>query len=264
MGTIVFAIRLTEADWDETQRAWRCPALNIPGAEIKDIVMDGNRADKVQYEVLKGQALIHWIPSTEPKRVAAVIELTQQLSLVAETDRWEKLAVVLPVVATIIAATISSIATYYSRSASGPPASLAAQPSSDNKPPSPERITADTQFDLAMPRGNKVCLTWKGQPTDGSRAAVLKAAGISVSDYDEGTKIVYAALAKKSPSTTLIIRLSLRENSFRVFVKVCSCLDLHRKRDTMNFSYFKMTMNSACFYFAMTDHCHQLLRRRSA
>lgn len=190
MASTVFANRLTTSDWDDTQRAWRCPALGIPGAAVQDLVINGARVDKAQYQVLLEQRLIRWVLPDTPDKVAAIIELTQPLSLVSDTDRWKKLAIMLPVVATILAAAISGSVAY-----------LNAHQDSQTpiQPLANASITSDTEFNLGMPRGDKVCLEWKGAPTDGS--AALKKAGISLVDYHEGTKIAYAALTNRDPDS---------------------------------------------------------------
>jgi hypothetical protein len=212
MAPIVFASRLTDADWDDITRGWRCPALNIPGAIVKDIVVDGNREDKDHYTILTDQAFIHWVLPTKPERIAAIIELTEPLSLVSDTDKWKndtekwksdtekwkKLAIVLPVLATILAAAISGGATYFSRST--PPAAVVKEKTVDLVKKGP-LVSSNTEFILSMPRGDKVCLNWKEQPSDGSGEEVLKTAGISIFDYNEGTRLAYAALTKRSSDT---------------------------------------------------------------
>jgi hypothetical protein len=118
---IAFTIRLTKEDWDATLGAWRCPALAIPKAEIGNLFVGGSRVDKANYEVLKGPAAVRWIAGNPPAQVAAQIRLSEELSLESETGRWKKLAVVLPVVASIVAALIGAAATYLSKSgANGP------------------------------------------------------------------------------------------------------------------------------------------------
>jgi hypothetical protein len=115
MPAIIFSIRLTEEDWDATQRGWSCPPLRIPSATLQDIIVDGNRVDKHQYAILLGQAMIHWVNRNHPEGAAAIIELNDDLTLGSETDRWKKLAVVFPMIATILAASISGTATYFAR-----------------------------------------------------------------------------------------------------------------------------------------------------
>jgi hypothetical protein len=114
---IIFTTRLTEADWDDTLRGWRCPPLAVPGAMVEALYVEGNRIDSARYEVLKEQSLIRWTPSDQPQRVAATILLTEDLTLGTETDRWKKLAIVLPVAATIVSAAIAGGATYLSKAA---------------------------------------------------------------------------------------------------------------------------------------------------
>ena len=114
---ITFIMRLTEEDWDASLRAWRCPALAIPKAEIGNLFVEGDRVDKANYEVLKGPPAVRWIAAAPPARVAAQIRLGEELSLESETSRWKKLAVVLPVVASITAALVGAAATYLSKPA---------------------------------------------------------------------------------------------------------------------------------------------------
>ncbi len=45
MPNIVFTTRLTEADWDDTLRGWRCPPLAVPGAVVEALYVEGNRID---------------------------------------------------------------------------------------------------------------------------------------------------------------------------------------------------------------------------
>jgi hypothetical protein len=199
---IAFTARLTEADWDEELRAWRCPALNIPSAVVEDIIVDGNRVDRTHYEVRSPHAMIHWILADRPDRLAAIIKLTEPLSLGKETDKWKKLAVVLPVVATVIAALVSGVATYFARqpstSSSAIPQVSATGPNSSVPKPSVASISENTQFSVDMPRGDKVIVIWNGDQQEEDGAEALKKAGISLVDVDEGTKIAYSALTKKS------------------------------------------------------------------
>ena len=116
MSEIVFTTRLTVEDWDEAMHGWRCQVLNVPGAIVEAVYVEGSRVDSARYEVLTQHTFIRWIASDQPQRVAASIKLTETLSLGKETERWKRLAIILPVVATIVAAAISGAATYFSRS----------------------------------------------------------------------------------------------------------------------------------------------------
>lgn len=128
MSQIVFTTRLTAEDWDEAMHGWRCQVLNVPGAIIEAVYVDGNRIDTARYEVLAEHTFIRWMGPDQPHRAAASIKLTETLSLGAETERWKRLAILLPVVATVLAAIISGAGTYLSRApvprASNAPARL--------------------------------------------------------------------------------------------------------------------------------------------
>jgi hypothetical protein len=89
MRDIAFATRLTESDWDETFRGWRCPVLNVPGSIIEDLYVDGNRVDKSKYEVLQEHLIVRWVPEERPDRVTAAIKFTEQLSLGRENRQME-------------------------------------------------------------------------------------------------------------------------------------------------------------------------------
>jgi hypothetical protein len=117
---ITFPTRLTDEDWDPTLSAWRCPALAIPKAEIRDLFVDGKRVDKANYQVLEGPPAVHWVPEDRPTgRIAAQIRLGAALSLESEKDRWKKLAIVLPVVASIVVALIGPLGNYLTKSPVG-------------------------------------------------------------------------------------------------------------------------------------------------
>jgi hypothetical protein len=109
---ISFTVRLNEEDWEISRKAWRCPPLAIPSASIQDVFVGGDRVDKANYQVLKGPWAIRWIPSKAPAQIAVEILLGEALSRQSDTGFWKKLAIVLPVAATILVAVISAITTY--------------------------------------------------------------------------------------------------------------------------------------------------------
>ena len=160
MPNIVFTTRLTEADWDDTLRGWRCPPLAVPGAVVEALYVEGNRVDSAKFEVLKEHAVIRWTPADQPQRVAASVSLTEDLTLGTETDRWKKLAIVLPVVATIASATIGALATYFSKIGDQAPITQAGHPpppiSASVSPPS-NNTSPGKALDVAL-----------GQPVRGS------------------------------------------------------------------------------------------------
>jgi hypothetical protein len=156
MPDIAFNVRLAEADWDDTMSGWRCPALNVPGAKVESIYVEGTRVDSAKYEVLQSYAIIRWAAGDRPTRATASIILTSALSLETETDRWRRLAIVLPVIATIIAALISGGATYLAKK--NPTATVSAATTSTN----------ETTVTFVNKTGALVNLYWdsgSGQPT---------------------------------------------------------------------------------------------------
>jgi hypothetical protein len=142
MQDIVFTVRVTEADWDDTMRGWRCPALSVPGAVVDAIYLEGNRADTARYEVLPAQGFVRWILPDQPQRAAIVIKLTQELTLGSETDRWKRRAVILPVLATVAAALISGAATYLSRAPTVRTAGVE-EPAATHQPPKQSEASAE-------------------------------------------------------------------------------------------------------------------------
>jgi hypothetical protein len=109
---INFTVRLNEEDWETSRKAWRCPSLAIPSATIQDIFVGGDRVDKSNYQILKGPSAIRWIPANPPMQIAVEIQLGEVLSRQSDTGYWKKLAIVLPVAATVLVALISAITTY--------------------------------------------------------------------------------------------------------------------------------------------------------
>src|SRR5205823_3823190 len=101
------------------------------------------RADKTHYEILPEQLMLRWVLTEKPESIVIFIELTQNLSLSSETDKWKRLSIILPVVATIIAATITGAATVFSKNP------LFQTHSGQN---------ANSDFTISMPRGDKICV----------------------------------------------------------------------------------------------------------
>ena len=163
LADIAFTTRLTELDWDETLRGWRCPPLAVPGAVVEAIYIEGNRIDSSRYEVLQQHAVVRWVPSEQPPRAVAAIKLTEALTLGAETDRWKKLAIILPVIATILSALIAGGVTVLRDRNDRPPV-----------PPSPPVVGPGPDIPSANPtkrtaRELVLGQTVKGDTVDGER-----------------------------------------------------------------------------------------------
>ncbi|TAI60835.1 hypothetical protein CWO89_38475 [Bradyrhizobium sp. Leo170] len=122
MPEIAFSTRLTEDDWDPSKKAWHCPALGIPSADVKNVYVNGNRVDSKNWEKLLGPPMIRWVIQRPPTEIVADIVIPETLipenektKVEVEADRWKKLAILLPFLATIISALITGFTTYWSK-----------------------------------------------------------------------------------------------------------------------------------------------------
>jgi hypothetical protein len=107
--SIAITTSMTKDDWDTKLSGWRCPPLKIPGATIEALYAESGRIDKAWYEVQPDLTLVRWVHgSVAPPEVTASITLTQELASQDLTQRWKKLAIVLPVAATVVTALIGA------------------------------------------------------------------------------------------------------------------------------------------------------------
>lgn len=122
--TIAFTTAVSSADWDDNLGGWRCPALKIPGATIDAVFTPSGRIDKAWYEVLADIDIVRWVHGSDaPKGATFSILLTKELSTQELTVRWKRLAIVLPVIASILVALIPH---FFADKRSTPPAKSAA------------------------------------------------------------------------------------------------------------------------------------------
>jgi hypothetical protein len=103
-----FTITLSDDDWDSVKGGWRCPALQIPGARVKYIYVNGALADPTYYEVHQEVGFIQWLRSYFPGQAAVHVGLDKELSTEELTVKWKKLAVILPVIGTLGAAILTA------------------------------------------------------------------------------------------------------------------------------------------------------------
>lgn len=200
---IGFTVTLSERDWDPELSGWRCPALKIPGAAIDAVYVSGTRADTSWYEVLAEHSIVRWVRENHPAQAAIAIKLTEELSTQELTSKWRKLAIVLPVVSSVLVAVIAAAVSLYtadhtssqahSTQATTTTASLATSP----QPPRKNYAVA-TDFNIMMPRGDKVVIDGKNVAGDGEAEEQLRQQGINLQEVDSGTKQAYAALTKRS------------------------------------------------------------------
>jgi hypothetical protein len=103
-----FTVTLSNDDWDPIKGGWRCPALQIPETEIKNVYVDGSAVDPKLYAVNSALCIIRWSPSTHPKQASAHVHVRKALSTGELTSRWKKAAIILPIIGTLGAAFIAT------------------------------------------------------------------------------------------------------------------------------------------------------------
>lgn len=103
-----FTVTLSNEDWDAIKGGWRCPALQIPGIRVENLYVDGTALDPKLYEVNQPLCLIRWASAARPRQAAAHLQVEKELSTQELTLRWKKLAIVLPLVGSLAAASITS------------------------------------------------------------------------------------------------------------------------------------------------------------
>jgi hypothetical protein len=78
--------------------------MHIPGAEVKEVYVNGVAVDKKLYEAKTHLALVRWAGEARPKS-AVHIHAGKALSTQELTLRWKQLAIVLPVAGASLAGT---------------------------------------------------------------------------------------------------------------------------------------------------------------
>lgn len=106
---ITFPVRLTKDDWQAELRAWRCPALDIPGSKIEDAFdAEGTQLSTNLLEADKGPARVSYRgPGPQPSRIVVVIGLSEELSPSSEGRFWKRFAIVVPIVAALITGAVT-------------------------------------------------------------------------------------------------------------------------------------------------------------
>jgi hypothetical protein len=116
--SISFTLDLREDDWKEQVRGWSCQVLAIPGATVEALYARSVRVDSTWYQVDTPIAMIKWIHDGQPPASATVqITLTKDLEDRDISSLWKKLAIVLPVAASVV---VAFITVYYQRTSIPP------------------------------------------------------------------------------------------------------------------------------------------------
>jgi ribosomal protein L30E len=133
---IAFTITVTTGkDWDNDLGGWRCTALKIPGAKIENIYVEGVIQDTSWYKVLPDYATIRWSHDPRPERAAVALTIQEELLSTRElTQKWQKLAILLPLISSILAALITGSFTLKTQSTIDPSPNIQ-KDCNDNKKP---------------------------------------------------------------------------------------------------------------------------------
>lgn len=103
-----FTVTLADDAWDEVKGGWRCSALEIPGIKVDGLYVSGRLVDTAQYSINQQLRLIRWAGSRRPTLASVHLQVASALSTQELTARWKKLAILLPVIGSIVAATITA------------------------------------------------------------------------------------------------------------------------------------------------------------
>jgi hypothetical protein len=108
--SIAFTVNIDKSDWRDQLSGWQCSPLAIPGAEVVSLYTQEARIDKAWYEIPEGLNTIRWVHGTPaPERATVAIKLNEELSTQELTAKWKKLAIVLPVVATLFVGIVAAL-----------------------------------------------------------------------------------------------------------------------------------------------------------
>lgn len=116
LGQVIeFTVRLSQDDFDPVTRAWRFPALELPGASVKEVYADGERVDPEKYRFVGKQ--MRWVPGdTFPEKLLALVrvdgesrdEIFQSRDKAKRNeDRWKKFAIVVPLITAVLGAAVT-------------------------------------------------------------------------------------------------------------------------------------------------------------
>lgn len=99
--TNIIHVTITPSDWDKRIGGFRCSALSLPSAEIKDIFVSGGRINPDDYNISDDRQYIRWNGEKPTKQVVVEIRITKELSTRELTLKWKKAAILLPIIASI-------------------------------------------------------------------------------------------------------------------------------------------------------------------
>lgn len=130
---ISFIVSIGETDWDEEIGGWRCPALKVPTSSLDAFFASGEKVDDRRYQVHKPNAMIIWANGREsrPHKASLSISINEPLISAADAtkavtsaqddlsksqanaDKWKKLAIVLPFLASILGVILGFVSDHF-------------------------------------------------------------------------------------------------------------------------------------------------------
>lgn len=196
--TIGFAVRLTQDDLDPVTRAWRFPALELPGASLKEVYADGERIDPEKYRIVGNQ--LRWVPGDRlPEKLTALVsvdsesrdEIFQSRDKAKKNeDWWRKFATVVPLITAALAAAVS----IYINKAPAPS-------------PSTQTLTmkiAPVDFDKRMPSPK---ISVNGQEVAAPYTASLRADTLALIDLSDNVGLMDALRSRDQRSREFLAKV---------------------------------------------------------
>jgi len=157
---ICFPIRLDKDEWDPSSLSWRCRALEIPGAYIQTLRIEGIEQHSNHYAINElGYISItkqNYSVNPETDRVVVVIGLAKQLTDKSEVSKWKIIGAFTTVIIAPIATLLSPIgAEYYKQTQNHkdyiPTTSITPPPTTSITPPPTTSITPPPTTSITPP-----------------------------------------------------------------------------------------------------------------
>jgi hypothetical protein len=108
--SISFLLDLRHEDWNHSLKGWNCPLLKVPGAKIDDLYASSHRVDSNWYKSDTEVGIVQWIHDEQPPQLStAKITLSKDLEDREISLLWKKLAIILPLLASLLVALIPRV-----------------------------------------------------------------------------------------------------------------------------------------------------------
>lgn len=114
-----FTITVFDDDYDSSLGGWRCSALRLPGSTLQELRADGVVQDSSYWRAVPELGLVKWSREVRPMQAVLVLRVADDLAPASQAIRLKRLAIVAPVVATIVTALITAGTTWAVSSSKG-------------------------------------------------------------------------------------------------------------------------------------------------